>query len=656
MNYWLRLFVLSILDAAIVTAAILIAYLLRFDFHIRQQYFAVLPYVIITHIILILITFNWTKMYRRVWRYASIGELVSLVKATTISESMFFVLYITAQANFPTFVVPRSIFPLSWALIILSVGGSRLAWRMFRDSYLKLQPHHRRTLIIGAGQAGALIAKELKHSPDSDLYPIAFIDDDRTKWDLEIMGLPVVGGRERIPETVHKYNIQKIVIAIPSASKTEIARIIEICKTTKVRIKILPRVFDLINGKVSVNMIREVSVEDLLGREPVQVDLEGIAGYVTDQVVLVTGAGGSIGSELCRQICPFNPKKLLLLGHGENSIYDIELELSRMFPNLTLETVIADIQDRRRIREVFDTYRPSVVFHAAAHKHVPLMERNPSEAVKNNILGTKNVAESAHEFGASRFVLISTDKAVNPTSVMGVSKRIAEMIVQGLAGVSQTKFVAVRFGNVLGSRGSVIPLFKRQIKEGGPLTVTHPEMIRYFMTIPEAVQLVIQAGALAQGGEIFILDMGKPVKIADLARDLIRLTGFEPDEDIKIIYTGIRPGEKLFEEILTNEEGLSATKHNRIYVGKPVDFPLDELEFMVKKLEHVSTKKDVLNRSEEIKELLRQIVPTYQKTPEKTGTTEHNVVSVNITEQERIIQKLKLAKREIATGKEGRGK
>lgn len=614
MNYHQRMLTIGIMDALIVAIAVILAYFLRFDFQVVKQYFVLLPYVVAAHAILIFIAFYWAKIYRRVWQYASIGELVSIIKATTISEIVFAAFHMTIQMSFPyQFVIPRSIYLLSWILITIGVCGSRLAWRMFRDSYSKIQPHHRRTLIIGAGKAGALVAKELKHSSDSELYPVVFIDDDPEKRTLEVMGLPVVGGREQIPEVVEQYCIQDIVIAIPSASKAEIAKIIDICKITKAHIKILPRVTDLISGKLSVNMIREVSVEDLLGRDPVQIDLEGIANYVTNQVVLVTGAGGSIGSELCRQVCPFAPRKLLLLGHGENSIYDIELELKKTFPDVKLETIIADIQDHLRIREVFDTYRPSVVFHAAAHKHVPLMERNPAEAVKNNVLGTKNMAECAHEYGTLRFVMISTDKAVNPTSVMGVTKRIAEMFIQGLARISQTKFVAVRFGNVLGSRGSVIPLFKQQIQQGCPVTVTHPDMVRYFMTIPEAVQLVIQAGALAKGGEVFILDMGKPVKIADLARDLIRLSGLEPDKDINIIYTGIRPGEKLFEEILTSEEGISATKHNRIFIGKPVDFSWEELQFMIRKLEQVATKKDILNRLEEIKELLRQIVPSYQK-------------------------------------------
>ncbi len=610
MNYHLRLFLLELIDSIIITIAVLLAYLLRFDFHIQPRYLTVIPYVIIMNIILTLPAFVRFKIYRRVWQYASIGELVSLFKAITLSQILFFIIHSIVQSNFPQHIVPRSIFLLSWMLIILGVGSSRFAWRMFRDSYMKIQPHHRRTLIVGAGKAGVLIAKELKHSADSELYPVAFIDDDETKWKLEVMGLPVLGGRERIPFVFQEYAIEKIIISMPSASRDEIAKIIDVCKTTKAKIKILPRVSDLINKKISISTIREVSVEDLLGREPVEVDLEGIANYVTDQVVLVTGAGGSIGSELCRQIAPFNPKKLLLLGHGENSIYEIEVELRKTFPTLKLDTVIADVRDQQRIKGVFSTYRPAVVFHAAAHKHVPLMEHNSIEAVKNNIFGTKNVAECAHEYGSLRFVMISTDKAVNPTSVMGATKRVAEMIIQDLSRISKTKFVFVRFGNVLGSRGSVIPLFQQQIRDGGPVTITHPDIVRYFMTIPEAVQLVIQAGALAEGGEIFVLDMGKPVKIVDLAKDLIQLSGFEPFKDIKIVFTGLRPGEKLFEEVLTNEEGISATKHNRIFVGKHIDYSWERVQFMIRKLEQVVYRKGDSNPNE-IRDLLSQLVPTY---------------------------------------------
>ncbi|TCP52332.1 FlaA1/EpsC-like NDP-sugar epimerase [Tumebacillus sp. BK434] len=611
MNYRLRMVTLGTIDVCIAAMAVTLAYFLRFDFQVMPTYFAAFPYVVLLHAVLTPGIFYLMRMYHSVLQYASIGELKTILRATIVTALIFALIHQMIYLQFEWFKVPRTVLLLSWLLTVLGVGGSRLAWRIFHDSVMKSEPSHPRVLIVGAGSAGALIARELKTSPYSTLNPVAFIDDDHKKRGLRILGLPVVGGREAIQYAVERYGVQKILIAIPSALETEIAAILDICKRTTCQIKTLPRVSDIVAGKVSVNMIREVSVEDLLGREAVQVDLEGVASYVAGQVVLVTGAGGSIGSELCRQISKFEPQQLLLLGHGENSIYEIELELRSKYPQLPLVTIIADIQDRKRLNAVFAAYRPCVVFHAAAHKHVPLMERNPQEAIKNNVLGTKNVAECAHEYGVSRFVMISSDKAVNPTSVMGVSKRVAEMIIQGLDRISETQFVAVRFGNVLGSRGSVIPVFKRQILAGGPVTVTHPEMVRYFMTIPEASQLVIQAGALAEGGEIFILDMGEPVNIADLARDLIRLSGFRPDEDIAIVYTGIRPGEKLFEEILTNEEGTEETKHNRIFVGRPLDFSWDELQFMIKRLEAMAFAPDVEHKAEEIKALFKAIVPTY---------------------------------------------
>lgn len=600
------------IDAGIVVSAVVLAYFLRFDFQVRPEYFALLPYIIFMHLIIILPALHFVKLYKRVWQYASVGELIAILKAVTISESLFAIIHISLQTLFEGFVIPKSIYILAWALTLIGIGGSRFAWRIFRDNYFKIRPHQKRLLIVGAGSAGALVARDLKHSPDSSHYPVAFVDDDPTKQSLEIFGLPIVGNCNDIPDIVKRYGITMIIIAIPSAPKKRIAEIIDQCKQTNASIKILPGVSDIINGKISLKDIRDVDVEDLLGREPVKVDMQGIADYVSGEVVLVTGAGGSIGSELCRQIAPFAPKVLVLLGHGENSIYDTELELREKHSNLSIKTIIADIQDAKRMEQVFKEYQPDVVFHAAAHKHVPLMEKNPAEAVKNNIFGTKNVATLAHEYSVSRFVLISTDKAVNPTSVMGATKRVAEMIVQSLDRISDTKYASVRFGNVLGSRGSVIPIFKRQIARGGPVTVTHPEMVRYFMTIPEAVQLVIQAGALAKGGETFVLDMGKPVKIADLAKDLIRLSGFEPGKDIEIEFTGIRPGEKLFEELLTAEEGTTATKHDRIYVGKPSDFSMDKLFVKLKELEQIVTKPIDESQGKTIREILKTLVPTAQ--------------------------------------------
>ncbi|RNB87378.1 polysaccharide biosynthesis protein [Brevibacillus fluminis] len=612
MTFRQRLLFLGTLDALIVTASVLTVYLLRFEFAVPQAEKRLLPYVIISHVILNLLGFHWMKLYHRLLQYASMAEVIAIVKAVTIAELGCFFLFRSVAAVFPDMTVPKSIY-IAWALIILGVGGSRIAWRLFRDTYL-LEPtgmKRRNVLIIGAGQAGVLVTKELRYAKDSTLQPVAFIDDDRKRHRLELMGLPVVGGREAIHTAVERYDIQDIVIALPSVSQAEIAKIIDICKTTTASVKILPSIADVIKGKVSIGMIRDVQVEDLLGREPVKLDLDGIAGYVSNEVVLVTGAGGSIGSELCRQLLRFSPKKLLLLGHGENSIYEIDMELRRTFHEAVLVPVIADVQDRRRLEEIFAQHRPSVIFHAAAHKHVPLMELNPAEAIKNNVLGTRNVAECAHRFGASHFVMVSTDKAVNPTSVMGVTKRLAELLVQGMGRYSTTKYVAVRFGNVLGSRGSVIPAFKKQIGHGGPVTVTHPDMIRYFMTIPEAVQLVIQAGSLANGGEIFILDMGKPVKIVQLARDLISLSGFKPEVDIKIEYTGIRPGEKLYEELLTREEGITATKHDRIFISQPIPLEWEAFMEQINMLEQYVQKPESIE-SRDLHDLVFHLLSSHQ--------------------------------------------
>jgi FlaA1/EpsC-like NDP-sugar epimerase len=426
----------------------------------------------------------------------------------------------------------------------------------------------KRALIIGAGAAGTMLVRQLLKNTDAGIKPVAFIDDDPRKYKLHILGLPVVGNSKRIAKTVETLNIDKIIIAIPSLSKEEMKRIFEECSGTKAKTVIMPKLEDVMLGRVSVNQFRDVQVEDLLGREPVELDIESISKKLTGKTILVTGAGGSIGSEICRQVCKFQPKKILLLGHGENSIYQIDMELRNKHKDeIEIIPVIADIQDRARIFEVLETHKPDVVYHAAAHKHVPLMEYNPKEAVKNNVLGTKNVAEAADTFGVGTFVLVSSDKAVNPTNVMGSTKRIAEMVIQELDKHSKTKFVAVRFGNVLGSRGSVIPLFKKQIQVGGPVTVTHPDMTRYFMTIPEASRLVMQAGALARGGEIFVLDMGEPVKIVDLARNLIKLSGFN-EEEIGIQYSGLRPGEKMYEELLNENEVHPKQIFPKIHIGK----------------------------------------------------------------------------------------
>lgn len=595
---------LSLIDIIIVWSSIVTSYWFRFYGDFPQEYKLQMIQFAGISTICFGVSLYFFRLYRRAWQYASIEEILSIFKAVIIGSTFS---YLIALMLFPE-RVPFSIMVRTMETILLLVGGTRFLSRVFQlraDKGLEQQASNN-VLIVGAGNCGILVARELRNSA-LGMRLVGFIDDDLQKYKLQVLGLQVLGTHQMIPEIVEERKIQEIIIAIPSASRQQISDIVSVCKDTGVKLKMMPRLNDLISGKASLNKIREVSVEDLLGRDPIVTDLNGIMSYVQNKVVMVTGAGGSIGSELCRQISRFKPSKLLLLGHGENSIYNIEMELRRTFAHIPLETIIADIQDRDRLKTIFSDMRPQVVFHAAAHKHVPLMERNPSEAVKNNVFGTQNVADCADRYGVERFVLISSDKAVNPTSVMGATKRIAEMYIQSLGASSHTKFVAVRFGNVLGSRGSVIPFFKQQIMEGGPVTVTHPDMVRYFMTIPEAVQLVLQAGSLAEGGEIFVLDMGNPVKILTLAEDLIQLSGYEPYHDIDIKFTGIREGEKLFEELLTDEENVSSTQHNRIFIGKPSNMNRHHLELEIKRLQKV-----IAEGSGSIKDVIDQIVPIYE--------------------------------------------
>ncbi|WP_417898961.1 polysaccharide biosynthesis protein [Bacillus sp. CSS-39] len=521
------------------------------------------------------------KLYRKAWEYASVGELYIIIKIVTLST------LITATVQLLILDGIQTRFLIStWFIYLVCVGGSRFAWRIVRDSYLIKKDSVKRTLIVGAGAAGRMVARQLLNNPASELQPVAFIDDDVKKKNLDILGIPVVGSKQDIADTVENLAIDHIVIAIPSLHQKELHKIFLECGKTKAKTQTLPMLEDLMTGKVSVNHFRDVQVEDLLGRPPVELDINSISETITNRVVLVTGAGGSIGSEICRQVSMFNPAKLILLGHGENSIYSIEMELKETYKNTKIEfiTEIADIQDSKKMNTVMEKHSPYIVYHAAAHKHVPLMERNPEEAVKNNVMGTKNVALAANWNNVHTFVMISSDKAVNPTSVMGATKRLAEMIIQDLDKKSTTKFIAVRFGNVLGSRGSVIPLFKKQILVGGPVTVTHPDMIRYFMTIPEASRLVIQAGSLARGGEIFVLDMGEPVKILDLAKNLIKLSGHSV-EDIGIEYSGVRPGEKLFEELLNENELQEKQVYPKIYIGKTSQLYMNEIEELLETLE-----------------------------------------------------------------------
>ncbi|MED3939503.1 nucleoside-diphosphate sugar epimerase/dehydratase [Priestia megaterium] len=581
MTYRQRLSLFIVIDSCIVMLAIFMS-----RFLVDASIYVITFPVVISSLAFLLSHHFFSirfKLYKKSWEYASIGELVIIFKVVSYS--------ILCAAIIQQLVFKETFFRLlavTWLLHMLLMGGSRFVWRMYRDSIINKSSNRKRTLIIGAGSAGTMVARQLLKKNGSNLFPVGFIDDNVKKHHLDILGIPVLGGVGKIEEAVKKFAIENIIISIPSLSKKELNIIFQECAKTKARTQTLPMLEHLVTGKVSVNQFRDVQVEDLLGRDPVEMDVESISDYVTNKVVLVTGAGGSIGSEISRQISKFNPKKLILLGHGENSIYSIEMELKNKFKETRIEftTEIADLQDTKRMMSVMNIHNPDVVYHAAAHKHVPLMERNPEEAVKNNIIGTMNVAKAASWHGVGTFVMISSDKAVNPTSVMGATKRLAEMIIQGMDAHSATKFVAVRFGNVLGSRGSVIPLFKKQIEKGGPVTVTHPDMVRYFMTIPEASRLVIQAGALAGGGEIFVLDMGEPVKIVDLAKNLIKLSGNSIDE-IGLEFTGMRPGEKLFEELLKEDEIHEQQVYPKIYVGKTAELYLEEINEIIATYENL---------------------------------------------------------------------
>lgn len=587
MTYGKRLAFLIFLDSAIVLSAIYVSYLTLHPYLHALTY----PTLLISSVTLLISHHIFSSIYRlynKAWEYASIGELTAIVKAVTLS------ILTTAIMQF---VVVRDIYVralmITWLLHVVLIGGSRFVWRVYRDQVMKPKVEKKRALIIGAGSAGLMVVHQLLKNNEAELQPIGFIDDDPNKYKLYYYGIPVVGNSTDIKDIVKKLKIDNIVIAIPSLNKKNLNRIFEECAKTKAKTQIMPKIEDILTGKVSVNQFRDVQVEDLLGREPVELDMERIADYITNKTVLVTGAGGSIGSEICRQVCKFTPKKIILVGHGEYSIYQIDMELRGLYQDIKIIPVIADIQDRTRIFEVMEEHTPDVVYHAAAHKHVPLMEYNPKEAVKNNVIGTKNVAEAAETFGVKTFVMISTDKAVNPTNVMGATKRIAEMIVQNLGITSQiTKFVAVRFGNVLGSRGSVIPLFKKQIQAGGPVTVTHPDITRYFMTIPEASRLVMQAGALAHGGEIFVLDMGEPVKIVDLAKNLIKLSGYNEDE-IKVQFSGLRPGEKMYEELLNEGEIEKEQIYPKIHIGKTSTLYINEIYELI---EHFNMPEEALRK------------------------------------------------------------
>lgn len=600
---------LIILDLILINISLIASYLLRFDFSYKsvpERFSQPILKIAIIAMCVKIITFILFRLYNSLWKYAGIYEMGLIVGASFVSNSIMISYVFLSKTP-----VPRSIFLICMLTDIFLIAGIRFAYRMFRrvvkGEIVRIK-NSKRVLIFGAGDAGAIIVKEMKMHPELKSTPVAIVDDNLFKQGKKINGVPIVGQRKDIASVVEKRQIDEIIIATPSASNKDINEIFEECSKTHCKVKILPSVSQLIDESVVMQKVRDVNIEDLLGREPVNLDVNEVSSYIKNQVVLVTGGGGSIGSELCRQIVGFEPKKLIILDNYENNAYDIQNELLYNNPGLELYTVIANIREKQRIESIFEMYKPDVVFHAAAHKHVPLMEANPTEAIKNNVFGTLNVAECSDKYGVKKFVLISTDKAVNPTNIMGATKRIAEMVIQAINRNSKTEFVAVRFGNVLGSNGSVIPLFKKQIEQGGPVTVTHPDVTRFFMTIPEAVQLVIQAGAMAKGGEIFVLDMGQPVKISDLAKNLIKLSGFEPDVDINIEYTGLRPGEKLYEELLLKEEGLESTKNNKIYVAKPIHTDLALL-----KRELDCLKEIIMKDSEGISEYIKLIVPTYKK-------------------------------------------
>ena len=601
----LRVACLVLADLILINLSAFLALYIRFEFDFRQLYATtflrdMLIYAGINSACTILI-FHILKLYNSLWEFASVSELVRITLGCFFSAVFYmvgmFMLHLT---------VPRS-FPAIYMLILcLLCGALRLSYRCVRRTRAGLRSEgEKRTMLIGGGQAGAIALREFQTSPRSENKVVCIIDDSPNKVGSYLRGVKIVGGRSSIPAMAEKYDVDEIVLAIPSASRQEKLQILSYCHNTSCTLRTLPGICQLANGEVRIEQIREVDIEDLLGRETVKIDLDEVAAYITGKTVLVTG-GGSIGSELCRQAAAQRPKRLIIFDIYENNAYDIQMELRRTHPELDLVVLIGSVRDRARVMQVFDRYRPDLVCHAAAHKHVPLMETSPFEAIKNNVFGTYNVAQAADRFGTQRFILISTDKAVNPTNVMGASKRLCEMIVQMMNDRSATEYVAVRFGNVLGSAGSVIPLFRKQIRSGGPVTVTDKRVIRYFMTIPEAVQLIFQAGAYARGGEIFVLDMGEPVRIDDLARNMIRLSGFEPDVDIPVVYTGLRPGEKLYEELLLSGEGMQKTKNDLIYIGHEIAFDPAAFEENLMLLRAIPESDEPALRAK-----LRELVPTF---------------------------------------------
>lgn len=618
-----------IIDAVCIFFSYLLAFVFRFlpdrgiPFYYIDSFKISIPWITL----ICLAVFALFRFYSTMWEFASLDELLQIFYGTTTA---CLIVTICGYTVFPNILVgsyglniqrfPIPVYVMGWVLTVFLVGGSRFSIRFARRLKRKRMINHgpddesNRVMVVGAGEMGSMVIKDMKNAPQSKGIPVVAIDDDKKKRGTRIHGVKVAGGRESIPKIAARYHIDEIILAIATAKQSDKREIINICSKTECKLKTIPALYEMLEGNTDPLKVRDVSILDLLGRDEIKLNVEEISGYLENKTIIVTGGGGSIGSELCRQIACFHPKKLIVFDIYENNAYELQNELHRRFPNLDMEVIIGSVRDRARIDHVFGCFQPDVVFHAAAHKHVPLMELSPGEAVKNNVFGTLNVAQACDKFHVKRMVLISTDKAVNPTNIMGATKRICELIVQYYSRHSKTGFVAVRFGNVLGSNGSVIPLFKQQIAEGGPVTVTHPDIVRYFMTIPEAARLVIQAGGMAKGGEIFVLDMGEPVKIVDLARNLIRLSGYEPDVDIQIKYTGLRPGEKLYEELLLDSEGgCHKTSHELIYIGNPI--PFNEATFLndIEALRKVAGVDNI-----GMLEIVHHLVPTYTGHAEKT--------------------------------------
>ena len=607
-----RVFLLIVLDIVVCNTAAFFALWIRYEFNLTEciagGYLHHYAQWAIPNTAMVLAIFVAFKLYSTLWGFAGADEMARIFVASVIMGIIQLMLILLDLAE-----LPRSFPVLFVMLMFIMMTIVRFSYRAIRRMRFHFSdPPKNRTMVIGAGEAGALIIREFKRSNFSQNKVVCLVDDDPLKMGRQLMGVPIVGGRDTIESAVEKYGIQEIVLAIPTLSPKAKKDIWEICSHTGCKFKQMPGLYQLANGEVSIQAIRDIDIEDLLERDVVKVDMGGLSDLIRGRTVMVTGGGGSIGSELCRQVAGYEPKELVIFDIYENNAYAIERELCTDYPDLIMHVLIGSVRDEARVNRIMEQYRPAMVFHAAAHKHVPLMETSPLEAVKNNVFGTLNTARAADRCGVEHFVLISTDKAVNPTNVMGASKRICEMIVQSMASVSKTCFAAVRFGNVLGSNGSVIPLFREQIKKGGPVTVTHPEITRYFMTIPEAVSLVLQAGAFAKGGEIFVLDMGSPVKIDDLARNMIRLSGFEPDVDINVVYSGLRPGEKLYEELLMGEEGLTKTSNDLIYIGHKIDFD-DHLLY-----DELNTMRQLQEGQEELlRKHIKSLVPTYVLPAEK---------------------------------------